>query len=72
MYNTNDGKIIYKESLDVTTFFFPQYISELKGIANGSKVPFHKVILFFHCIISNSKAFLPVFFCFSAFPNPIG
>lgn len=43
LYNTHDGRQIYDESLAVTKSYFPQYVSEMQGMADGSGVPFHKV-----------------------------
>lgn len=43
IYDTKEGKTIYQESLNATETFFPQYLLELKGIANGANVPFYKV-----------------------------
>jgi len=39
------GKDNYKKCLDVTKLYFPQYIYELQGIADGAKVEFKKLFL---------------------------
>lgn len=44
-YNTTKGKQIYDNSLRLCEKQFPLYVEELKGMADGSGVPFHKVIL---------------------------
>nr|CAD7204674.1 unnamed protein product [Timema douglasi] len=43
LYETDAGKKVYQETLDAVQHNFPQYIKELQGTADGSKVPFHKV-----------------------------
>lgn len=44
IYETSkDGKRVYSECLEVTNKYFPQYLIELKGMATGADVPFHKV-----------------------------
>lgn len=44
MYETSDeGKRLYKQCLESTELYFPQYLVELKGMADGAGVPFHKV-----------------------------
>jgi len=45
IYNTNEGKQIYEECLQVTNEYFPQYVIELKGMAKGAGIPFHHVRL---------------------------
>ena len=44
-YETDRGKRIYSNTFDLMQKKFPQYIRELKGISDGSQVPFHKVCL---------------------------
>jgi len=44
IYETSaDGRLVYNECLEKTDKYFPQYLVELKGIATGANVPFHKV-----------------------------
>jgi len=38
-----DGRQVYNECLEITNKYFPQYLVELKGMATGADVPFHKV-----------------------------
>nr|CAD7435222.1 unnamed protein product [Timema monikensis] len=45
LYETDAGKKVYQETLDAVQHNFPQYIKELQGTADGSKVPFHKLFL---------------------------
>ncbi|KAF0747070.1 Uncharacterized protein FWK35_00031943, partial [Aphis craccivora] len=46
IYETSeDGKRVYSECLEVTNKYFPQYLIELKGMATGADVPFHKLFL---------------------------
>jgi len=42
---TTQGKENYKNCLEITNLYFPQYIIELKGIAIGADVPFKKLFL---------------------------
>lgn len=42
-YETEGGKKIYDGTLELMKNKFPHYVRELQGIADGSKVPFHKV-----------------------------
>lgn len=44
-YETPAGKKIYDDTLANLNHNFPQYIKELEGIADGSKVPFFKLFL---------------------------
>lgn len=44
MYAQPEGRTIFEESLKTTEKYFPQYVIELKGMADGSGVPFHEVI----------------------------
>jgi len=44
IYETSaDGRRVYNECLENTDKYFPQYLVELKGMATGADVPFHKV-----------------------------
>lgn len=43
LYAKPEGRKIYEESLKSTEKYFPQYLIELKGVADGSGVPFHEV-----------------------------
>lgn len=44
LYKTTvEGKKVYDECLEATHNYFPQYVIELKGMATGADVPFHKV-----------------------------
>jgi len=43
LYELPEGRNIYEESLSATNRYFPQYVIELKGMADGSGVPFHEV-----------------------------
>ncbi|KAL5243912.1 hypothetical protein ACI65C_011322 [Semiaphis heraclei] len=46
IYETSvDGRRVYNECLENTDKYFPQYLVELKGIAIGADVPFHKLFL---------------------------
>lgn len=42
-YETEEGKKAYDETLAVVKKNFPQYLQELQGIADGSKVSFDLV-----------------------------
>lgn len=44
-YNSDRGKVIYDSTLRLCEKSFPSYVEELKGLADGSGVPFHKVII---------------------------
>jgi hypothetical protein len=44
-YETEEGKEIYAMSFKLCRAKFPQYMKELKGISDGSGVPFDKVFL---------------------------
>lgn len=37
------GREIYDECLNTVESYFPQYLIELKGMADGAQVPFHEV-----------------------------
>lgn len=43
LYETPEGKRVYEESLKETERYFPQYVIELKGVADGAGVMFHEV-----------------------------
>mgnify|MGYP000577815299 CR=1 FL=1 len=43
MYETDAGRKAYEDTFAVVNQSFPQYVRELEGIADGAKVPFHKV-----------------------------
>lgn len=45
-YETLEGRKNYLETLQTVKNCFPQYIRELQGVADGAKVPFHKLFLF--------------------------
>ncbi|XP_012279242.1 uncharacterized protein LOC105699095 [Orussus abietinus] len=45
LYETEEGRRIYEETLESVTRQFPQYVRELQGTADGAKVPFHKLFL---------------------------
>lgn len=42
-YATPKGRRNYEETLAACKKYFPQYVRELEGIADGAKVPFEKV-----------------------------
>jgi len=44
-YLTVDGRHIYDASLSICNQKYPQYVEELQGMAEGAKVPFHKVCM---------------------------
>ncbi|CAG2054507.1 unnamed protein product, partial [Timema podura] len=56
LYETDAGKKVYQETLEAVQHNFPQYIKELQGTADGSKVPFHKV----HCSYCTWTTFYPM------------
>uniref|UniRef100_A0A336M098 CSON009422 protein n=1 Tax=Culicoides sonorensis TaxID=179676 RepID=A0A336M098_CULSO len=43
LYNTDEGRKVYNETLESVKKSFPQYIQELEGTADGAQVEFHKV-----------------------------
>ncbi|XP_020290014.1 uncharacterized protein LOC109857766 [Pseudomyrmex gracilis] len=45
LFETNEGKAIYEETLDTVRKQFPQYVREIEGTADGANVPFHKLFL---------------------------
>lgn len=42
-YATDRGRRLYDETLRLCESKFPLYVEELKGLADGADVPFHKV-----------------------------
>ena len=42
-YETEEGRKIYDGTVELLNKKFPHYMKELRGIADGSKIPFHKV-----------------------------
>ncbi|KAG5680744.1 hypothetical protein PVAND_010233 [Polypedilum vanderplanki] len=54
VYNSSKGREVFDSTLKVVNERFPQYVSEIKGIADGAKVDFYKLMLFhFDEIIPN-------------------
>jgi len=47
LYAQPEGRQIYEESLNATKKYFPQYVIEMKGLADGSGVPFYEVPILF-------------------------
>ncbi|XP_001942958.2 uncharacterized protein LOC100168878 [Acyrthosiphon pisum] len=45
LYAQPEGRQIYEESLNATKKYFPQYVIEMKGLADGSGVPFYELFL---------------------------
>ncbi|XP_055534896.1 beta-alanyl-dopamine/carcinine hydrolase isoform X2 [Wyeomyia smithii] len=45
LYNTDEGRKVYNETLESVKKSFPQYIRELEGTADGAQVEFHKLFL---------------------------
>lgn len=43
IYETEEGRKVYEETLAAVNENYPQYVRELQGISDGAKVPFHKV-----------------------------
>lgn len=43
IYKTAEGRKTYQDTLNAVNMYFPQYLVELKGVADGSGVEFHKV-----------------------------
>jgi len=43
IYKTDEGKEVYGNCLQHCMNKYPQYVEEIKGMAEGSKVPFEKV-----------------------------
>lgn len=59
IYAQPEGRQIYEESLKSTRKFFPQYVIELQGVADGAGVPFHEVyIICFFIIVSNNNTIM--------------
>jgi len=52
MYAQPEGRQIYEESLKSSQKYFPQYVNELQGLADGAEVPFHVVFTCFVMIIN--------------------
>lgn len=52
-YATENGNQIYSEALRLCENKFPLYVEELKGLADGSGVPFYKVRI--DWIVKHSK-----------------
>jgi len=44
-YNTDEGQTIYNKFVQTHQKTFPHYMSEMQGIADGSRVPFHVLFL---------------------------
>ena len=44
-YNTADGKKLYDSLTQEAMQSFPEYVEEIKGLANGIELPFYKVSL---------------------------
>lgn len=44
-YQEPNGQKIYDESLAASREYYPQYVIEMEGMADGSGVPFHKVMI---------------------------
>lgn len=45
LYNTDEGRKVYNDTLESVKRSFPQYIRELEGTADGAQVEFHKLFL---------------------------
>ncbi|XP_032668197.1 uncharacterized protein LOC116842712 isoform X2 [Odontomachus brunneus] len=45
LFATEEGKKVYKETLDAVKKQFPQYVREIEGTADGANVPFSKLFL---------------------------
>ncbi|KAG7211108.1 hypothetical protein KM043_010435 [Ampulex compressa] len=45
LYETQDGKRVYEETLACVEQQFPQYVREIQGTADGANVPFYKLFL---------------------------
>lgn len=45
LYNTDEGRKVYNDTLESVKKSFPQYIRELEGTADGAQVEFHKLFL---------------------------
>ena len=43
LYKSYAGRLTYDKTLKLCSLKFPQYVDELKGMADGAKVPFFKV-----------------------------
>ncbi|VEN35787.1 unnamed protein product [Callosobruchus maculatus] len=51
-YDMPEGRKAYEDTLNCVKTNFPQYVRELEGIADGAKVPFHKVNFLYSCTVS--------------------
>jgi len=58
LYAQPEGRQIYEESLKSTQKYFPQYVIELQGVADGAKVPFHEVFTYFVFIENNKNTMM--------------
>jgi hypothetical protein len=47
VFNTESGRKVYEETLQCVKEQYPQYLCEIEGTADGSRVPFYKVRLCF-------------------------
>lgn len=56
IYETVAGRKAYEDTIAVVNKSFPQYVRELEGIADGAKVPFHKLFVMHMDEILNSVA----------------
>lgn len=45
-FQTDDGKLRYKDTLICARQKYPQYVRELEGISDGSQVPFYKLFVY--------------------------
>ncbi|XP_043674518.1 uncharacterized protein LOC122632105 [Vespula pensylvanica] len=45
LYDTDEGRKVYEETLQCVKKQFPQYIREIQGTADGANVPFNKLFL---------------------------
>jgi hypothetical protein len=43
VYESEDGRRVYEETLAVVTERFPQFVDEIRGTADGAEVEIHKV-----------------------------
>lgn len=43
-YDTDRGRSVYQDSLELIKKKFPYYVKEIEGMSDGSQVPFHLVI----------------------------
>ena len=55
-YQSAKVRHVYEDILDRMTQAFPQYVDELRGMSDGAKVPFFKVIQgYLQNLISHAK-----------------